>query len=120
MQIIDGKITIPYPFNPGKENVVGYLPNDIINPHELSYSQISSAKKAILWLLSKAPHTIDEVAGHFALSPELVQFLITELIISGELKSETKVSVYRAGRQAPFEDPHDTIATYFAPVVREK
>lgn len=70
---------------PGRESSEDYLPNDIINPHQLSYSQKKSVKKAILWLLSKTPHTVGEVADHFALSPELVKSLMTEFIRSGKL-----------------------------------
>lgn len=113
MEVNDGKISIICPINSGKENVVGYLPNDIINTHELSYSQKLSAKKAILWLLAKAPHTVNEAAEHFALSPELVTSLVAELIRSGEITSEIKPLGYRAGRQSPSGYSPDTLITYY-------
>lgn len=81
-----------------KENRADYLPKDIVNPRALSYSQRKSAKKAILWLLSKAPHTVDEIAEHFALSPELIKVLLQEITRSGMLTSDTDTLRYRACR----------------------
>lgn len=69
---------------------------NIDNPSGVSRTQKKSAKKAIFWLLSKAPHTIDEIADHFGLSPEVVESLITEFIRSGKLTRDTDPLRYRA------------------------
>lgn len=62
-----------------KEDMDGFLPKDLIYPSNISYEQKTSAKKAILWLLTKAPHNVNEIADHFAMSPELVKSLMQEL-----------------------------------------
>lgn len=75
----------------GEENMAEYLPKDTIFSSSISRSQKTSAKKAILWLLSKAPHTVDEIADHFGISAVLVKFLMEELICSGQIVKDTHV-----------------------------
>lgn len=56
-----------------------YIPKDIEELSELGYFQKKQAQKAIRWLLSKAPHSVDEIADHFEISPKLVEDLLKEL-----------------------------------------
>lgn len=65
-----------------------YVPKDILSPNRISNLQKNSAKKAIVWLLSKASHSVNEIAEHFELSPELVNLLIQELVRSGMLNKD--------------------------------
>lgn len=81
--------------SPGKVNEDNYLPKEIINLHGVSYTQKRSAKRAILWLLSKATHSIDEIAEHFELSPDLVNSLVQELIQAGKLTKDKNPLGYR-------------------------
>lgn len=62
-----------------KETQADYIPKDIKDPSKLGNPETNIAQKAILWLLSKAPHTVDEIADHFEISPELVKYLIKDL-----------------------------------------
>ena len=62
-----------------KEYMAGFLPKDIIYPNNINNLQKTSAKKDIQWLLTKAPHNVDEIADHFAMSPDLVKYLMKEL-----------------------------------------
>lgn len=89
------KITSEKPVLQEKKNEIDYLPQNIDNPRQLSYSKKQSAQKAILWLLSKAPHTVDEVAEHFALSPELARSLIKKYVRSGKLTFDADLMRYR-------------------------
>jgi hypothetical protein len=57
-----------------------YILEDIKHPCNIGEKKKRFCKKAIVWLLSKTPHSIWEIADHFEISPELVQHLITELI----------------------------------------
>jgi DNA-binding CsgD family transcriptional regulator len=104
MGLNNGKITIIMPIYSEKKNMDNFLPKDIINLRGISYIQKKSAKKAILWLLSKSPHSIEEIAEHFALSPELVNFLIQELMRSGKVAMETNQLRYQTSRQAFLAD----------------
>jgi predicted HTH transcriptional regulator len=56
---------------------------------ELTATQREAAKKAIEWLVSKAAHTIEEIAEHFDVTSELVE-LIVDL-----LKEEKRVYIYK-------------------------
>lgn len=58
----------------------GYILEDIKHPCNIGKVKKRFCKKAIVWLLSKAPHSASEIGDHFEISPELVQNLITELI----------------------------------------
>ena len=60
----------------------GYILDDIKHPGNIGDVKKRFCKKAIIWLLSKAPHSNTEIADHFEISPELVQYLIAELIAS--------------------------------------
>lgn len=56
-----------------------YILGNINNPCNIGRVRKKFAKEAILWLLSKTSHSAREIADHFAISPQLVQYLITEL-----------------------------------------
>lgn len=71
---------------PGPKTRAEYIPSDVVTSYKISLTQKTSAKKAILWLLSKAPHTITEIADHFEMSTKLVECLLEELIKSGLVK----------------------------------
>lgn len=58
----------------------GYILEDIKHPCNIGKVKKRFCKKAIVWLLSKAPHSVREIADHFEISPELVQNLLLELI----------------------------------------
>ncbi len=86
-------ITALWPMCTEKKNRDDYLPMYINDPKKVSKSQMNCAKEAILWLLSKTPHTVYEIAEHYALSPELVKFLIEELVRSGMLTGDN-IDIY--------------------------
>lgn len=56
-----------------------YINKDIKDISKLSYIKKRRAQKAICFLLSMVPHSVDEIADHFEISPELVKVLIEEL-----------------------------------------
>jgi hypothetical protein len=58
----------------------GYILDEIKHPCNIGKVKKRFCKNAILWLLSKASHSVREIADHFDISPELVQCLIVELI----------------------------------------
>lgn len=61
------------------QNKTDYIPKDITNISQLGDKKYP-AKKAICRLLSIAPHSEEEIAGHFEISPKLVKGLLKELI----------------------------------------
>lgn len=61
------------------QNKTNYIPKDIEEVSKISNIQKKQAKKAIRWLLSKVPHSVDEIAEHFEFSPELVKVLLKDL-----------------------------------------
>lgn len=61
------------------KNKTEYISEDIKDISQLGYSQKKQAQKAICWLLSKASHSVTEIADHFGMSPELVKGLMEEL-----------------------------------------
>ncbi len=63
----------------GLKSRAEYIPNNVESHYHISSNQKSSAKKAITWLLSKAPHTAEEIADHFEMSPCLITHLLEEL-----------------------------------------
>lgn len=69
----------------GNKTKANYIPSSITLPKELSENQSEAAKKAIEWLVTKAPHTFDEIAEHFDITNELVSALVKIL------KSEERV-----------------------------
>lgn len=71
-----------------------YIPTNVIDPYKISITQKSSAKRAITWLLSLTPHSVDEIADHFELSPHLVSRLVEELVDAGYVTRESS----RSGR----------------------
>jgi predicted transcriptional regulator len=93
MELYDGKYAASFS---RKQNKDDYLPKDIDNSSGATKTQKKSAKKAIYWLLAKAPHTIDEIADHFGMSSEMVKSLIIEFIRSGKLTKDTDPLRYRA------------------------
>lgn len=73
------KNMIPWCSSFRSEDKTQHITENMKNISELGYFKKKRAKKAICWLLSKAPHTVDEIADHFEISPELVKDLIEEL-----------------------------------------
>lgn len=67
-----------------------YIPDNVEDPYNISTTQKNAAKDAIAWLLSKAPHSAEEIADHYAMSPQLVSHLLEEL---EEVDYVTKESV---------------------------
>lgn len=63
-----------------------YIPPSSTSIDELTDGQRESAKKAIEWLISKAPHTVNEIAEHFEMSTVLVAVLVSELITAGRIR----------------------------------
>ena len=61
------------------QNKTNYIPIDIHDISKIGDFKKRGAKKAICWLLSKAPHSGEEIADHFVISRELVKGLLTEL-----------------------------------------
>lgn len=61
------------------ENQPDYINRCITEPTKISNTQKRFTKQAILWILAKAPHTVEEISDHFEISSELVKSLITEL-----------------------------------------
>lgn len=61
------------------ENKTNYIPKDIGELSQISSYKKNQAQKAIRWLLSKAPHSVDEIAEHFEISPELARALLVDL-----------------------------------------
>ncbi|MDA8234968.1 MAG: hypothetical protein M0Z31_09255 [Clostridia bacterium] len=73
--------TIAYGHLPlGLHNKNEYINEEIKDISQLGYVKKKRAKKAISWLLSKAPHSVPEIADHFDMSPELVKGLLEELM----------------------------------------
>lgn len=66
-----------------------YIPTNVEDPCKISSTQRNSAKKAITWLLSKSPHSVEEIADHFELSPQLVGSLLEELIDANYVARES-------------------------------
>ena len=46
----------------------------------ISGTKQRDAEKAIKWLLSKAPHSVEEIADHFYLSTDLVKHILDPLV----------------------------------------
>lgn len=57
-------------------NKTDYVPKDIQDVSKIGYFKKKRAKKAIRWLLSIAPLSVEEIADHFEMSPELVKGLL--------------------------------------------
>ena len=62
-----------------RRNKTEYITEDIKDISQLAYVKKKRAQKAICWLLSKASHSVIEIADHFDMSPELVKGLMEEL-----------------------------------------
>jgi predicted transcriptional regulator len=58
----------------------GYILEKVKRPSDIGRKKRDFCIKAIIWLLSKAPHSVEEIADHFEISPELVKSLLAELI----------------------------------------
>lgn len=77
---LNQNLTYMWSFCMGRKNRSKYIPNDAIDTYKISSAQKNSAKKAIVWLLTKASHTVEEIADHYDMSTELVSELLQELI----------------------------------------
>jgi hypothetical protein len=60
------------------QNNTNYIPKDIGELSQISSYKKNQAQEAIRWLLSKAPHSVDEIAEHFEISPELAKALLKD------------------------------------------
>ncbi|WP_418791598.1 hypothetical protein [Phosphitispora sp. TUW77] len=67
----------------------GSIAKEVTDPQYVSHTQKKHAKDAIVWLLSKMPHSTEEVADHFGMSNELAKHLLDELI-SGDMVDKAK------------------------------
>lgn len=74
----------------------GYVLEEIKHPSNMGEKRKRFCKKAIIWLLSKAPHSITEIAAHFEISPELVQCLIDELVANKRIVKLADSNRYQA------------------------
>ena len=74
----------------------GYVLEEIKQPCDMGETKKRFCKKAIIWLLSKAPHSITEIAAHFEISPELVQCLIAELMANKRVVKLVDSNRYQA------------------------
>lgn len=74
----------------------GYILEDIKHPCNIGKVKKRFCKKAIVWLLSKAPHSVREIADHFEISPELVQNLLLELIANNRVVKLADLGRYQA------------------------
>lgn len=72
----------------GRKTRSQYISSDVVDTYNISNTQKISAKKAIVWLLSKAPHTVAELADHFEMSPELVNHLLEELLVNKTIQKK--------------------------------
>ncbi len=72
-----------------------YILNKIKHPGNIGKLKKTCAKRAILWLLSKAPHSVKEIADHFEISPELIKFFIGELIADKKVVKLEESSRYK-------------------------
>lgn len=73
------KISIHSILNIEAQNKIDYIPKDSEDISQLDYNKKKQVQKAICWLLSIAPHSVEEIAEHFEISPELVKGLIMKL-----------------------------------------
>lgn len=55
------------------------ISEDLVDLRNISYTKKKQAEEAIMWLLSKAPHSVEEIADHFCLSPDLVKHILDPL-----------------------------------------
>lgn len=60
------------------QNKSDYIPKDIDEISQLSVIKKIQAQEAIRWLLLKDPHSIEEIADHFEISPALVKELLED------------------------------------------
>lgn len=74
----------------------GYIFEDIKHPCTIGRRKKKFCKNAIVWLLSKTPHSIWEIADHFEISPQLVISLISKLIRSGQVVKLADSDRYQA------------------------
>jgi len=74
----------------------GYILEDIKHPCNIGKVKRRFCKNAIFWLVSKAPHSVREIADHFELSPELVESLLSELISRKRVAKLTESDRYQA------------------------
>lgn len=61
-----------------------YISQDV----EINRSQKASAKEAILWLLSRGPHSEEDISEHFGLAPEVVAMIVREMIKTGRIERQ--------------------------------
>lgn len=73
------EIVIPRHLSLQSQNQMDYIPINIQDISIIGFKKKRRAKKAIRWLLSITPHSAEEIADHFEMSPELVKALLMEL-----------------------------------------
>lgn len=74
------KVITPWHLPLGLKNNATNISKDSHDISKIGYFKKKKAKKAIRWLLSVAPHSVEEIADHFEMSPELVEGLLMELV----------------------------------------
>lgn len=72
----------------GRKTSDKYIHTQERDPFNLSSTKKQNTKTAIVWLLSKAPHSVGEIADHFAINPKLVTRLLGELLEKGTIKKK--------------------------------
>lgn len=53
-----------------------YFTKEMSAPNGIGDRKKKHAEKAVIWLLSKMPHSVKEIADHYDLSPKLVKYFL--------------------------------------------
>ncbi|MDT3701140.1 MAG: transposase family protein [Thermincola sp.] len=72
----------------GKTDLIS---EEIIDLRTISFTKKKQAEEAIMWLLSKAPHSVEEIADHFCLSPDLVKHILDPLVAKLAVVEESQL-----------------------------
>lgn len=83
----------------GQKKEPGYIVEDIKHPDNLGGKKKRFCIKAIYWLLTKTSHSIQEIADHFEISPELVDIFVTELIADQRVVKLTDDGRYLSAKE---------------------
>lgn len=72
----------------GKTDLIS---EQIIDLRTISFTKKMQAEEAIMWLLSKAPHSVEEIADHFCLSPDLVKHILDPFVAKLAVVEESQL-----------------------------
>jgi len=56
---------------------------------EVSRSQKAYARDAILWLLTRCPHSKTDISEHFGLPADIVSLVVDELLKAGRIEQKS-------------------------------